>query len=78
MSVGLPGCHSLCEGAVGMVTQLPVASPVGHVSTDGEPPLLPQHLLNQFSTGHIHNHQRSVFRLPQGTIYLAVFNLMGT
>lgn len=68
--------HSLCEGAVGMISQLPVASPVGHVCADREPSLLSQHLFDQFSTGHVHNHQRPILRLPQGTIDLAMFNLM--
>lgn len=61
-----------------MVPQLPVPSPVGHVSADRVPSLLPQHLLDQFGTGHIHNHQWAILRLPQGAIDFAVFNLMAT
>lgn len=60
---------------MGLVPELSVAPPVGHVRPDRVSPLLPQHLLYQIGTGHVHHHQRSVLRLPQRAVDLAVLDL---
>lgn len=72
-SVG--GFYSRCKGSVGLVPELSVAPPVGHVRPDRMSPLLPQNLFYQVGTGHIHHNHRPVFRLPDGTIDFLVFNL---
>lgn len=60
---------------MGLVPELSVVPPVGHVCPDWVFTLLPQHLFYQVGTGHIHHDQRAVFGLPQGAVYLAVLDL---
>lgn len=69
--------HSLREGPVGLSAQLPVLSPVRHVTPDRELALLSEHLLDQVCRRHVHNHQWTVLGLPQRAIDLFVLNLIG-
>lgn len=72
---GRGGSHSLCQRSLGLVPELSVCPPVGHVGAERVPALLPEHLLYQLGAGHVHHHQRAVRRLPQGAVDLAVLDL---
>lgn len=66
---------SLCQRSMGLVPELSVGPPVGHVCPDWVPPLLPQNLLYQLSAGHVHHNQGAVLRFPQSAVDPAVLDL---
>lgn len=67
----------LRQGAMGLVPELPVPPPVRHVCADRQPPLLPEHLLDQLSAGDVHHHHGAVGGLPKRTVDLTLLHLSG-
>lgn len=72
----LKKCDLLSQGSVGLVPDFSVHPPVGHVCSERVSPLLPQNLLDQTGTGHVHYRHRTERRLPQGAVDLFVLDLI--
>lgn len=65
----------LRQGSMGLVPELTVPPPVGHVCPYGVFPLLPEDLLYQVSTGYVNHDHGAILGLPKRPVDLIVFHL---